>query len=70
MERATIRPAAGSLVRDPISGVALPPEGREVELTTYWRARLADGSAEIVKPTPTVTPDKPSEPGAPRGRRN
>lgn len=36
-------PAAGLNVIDPANGQPLPPEGKEVADTTYWRRRLAEG---------------------------
>lgn len=36
------------LVRDPERGGNLPPEGRRVPLTTYWRRRLAAGDVEPI----------------------
>lgn len=43
--RCVIRPASPTLVvRDPITKAPLPVEGSQVELTSYWRRRMADGS--------------------------
>lgn len=38
-----VKPKAGLVIRDPISKVALPPEGDEVPDTTYWHRRLRSG---------------------------
>jgi hypothetical protein len=44
-----IRPVNGSRVLDPVQNLPLPEEGQPVELTTYWKRRLAAGEVEIVK---------------------
>jgi len=57
-----IKPAPGMQVVDPArlsQGPAayLPAEGREVELTDYWRRRLAEGG--VVEATPPAAPSDP-----------
>lgn len=44
METRFLKPATPELVvRDPANGRALPADGAEVELNTYWVRRLRDG---------------------------
>lgn len=45
-----VKPAAGVKVRDPISRLHLPEEGREVPEDTYWTRRLAGG--DVVRASP------------------
>lgn len=60
---------AGAIVRDPQTHEPLPPDGREVELTTYWRRRIMFGDVVIVpdaklkaaKLEPRQTPAKARE---------
>ena len=40
----------GKLVPDPQRSDFLPPEGRNVEPTTYWHRRLADGDVVEIQP--------------------
>lgn len=43
MEIKHLRPAPGRVVPDPERGFApLAPEGRRVEVTTYWQRRIDD----------------------------
>jgi hypothetical protein len=44
-----VKPAPGVLVRDPVSLLPLPPEGKEVPETTYWTRRLAEGSITVIQ---------------------
>ena len=50
--RITVLPAAGRVVPDPEAGDLLPPEGREVPDSAWWRRRLTDG--DITHKTPTA----------------
>jgi hypothetical protein len=43
VEKIYVIPAAGRNVIDPANGQALPPEGKEVEATTYWLRRKNEG---------------------------
>ncbi len=43
-------PAPGRTVRDPKTLEALPAEGRAVEMTPFWKRRLADGDVTEGKP--------------------
>jgi len=53
-----VRPAPGLLVRDPAQPRApLPPEGREVPDTAYWRRRLRRG--DVVPCDPERSEDPP-----------
>ncbi|SDT46148.1 Protein of unknown function [Pseudomonas sp. Z003-0.4C(8344-21)] len=45
--RITVLPAAGRVVPDPEAGDLLPPEGREVPDSAWWRRRLADGDITL-----------------------
>lgn len=44
-----IKPRAGLRVPDPATGQPLPEDGARVADTSYWRRRIADGDAEIIK---------------------
>jgi hypothetical protein len=45
-------PAAGLIVRDPVSHAPLPPEGREVaDGDLYWLRRIRDGDVTVEQPT-------------------
>ena len=50
MERVTIKPVKGKIVRDPSGCRPVPETGVTIVLNTYWRKRLAEGSVEIVRP--------------------
>ncbi|MBN6775529.1 DUF2635 domain-containing protein [Pseudomonas granadensis] len=52
--RITVLPAAGRVVPDPEAGDLLPPEGREVPDSAWWRRRLTDG--DITLKTATAKP--------------
>lgn len=43
-----IKPKRGRYVPDPVRGDLLPSEGRNVEESSYWLRRLADGDVETV----------------------
>ena len=50
-----IKPKDGLQVRKP-DGTHLKKDGEKIELNSYWRRRLADGSIEVIaaaKPTKT-----------------
>lgn len=53
-------PAPGRTVRDPKSLEALPAEGRAVEVTPFWKRRLAEGDVVEGKPARAAKP-KPQE---------
>ena len=44
-----VKPADGLIVLGP-DGVAVPPEGMEVDATAFWFRRLADG--DVYRATP------------------
>lgn len=44
-----IKPAAGLLVRDPQTKQPLPADGAAVELSSFWRRRLAAGDVVEIK---------------------
>ena len=54
-----LTPAPGRTVRDPKNLEALPAEGRAVEMTPFWKRRLADGDVTEGKPPKSST--KPKE---------
>ncbi|AUX72489.1 DUF2635 domain-containing protein [Erwinia pyrifoliae] len=43
-----IKPKRGRSVPDPVRGDLLPSEGRNVEESSYWHRRIADGDVEEV----------------------
>lgn len=43
-----IKPKRGRSVPDPARGDLLPEEGRNVEESSYWHRRIADGDIEEV----------------------
>ena len=45
-----VKPVAGVVVRDPISKLPLPAEGREVASSSYWLRRIQGGDVELVTP--------------------
>jgi hypothetical protein len=47
-----LKPAKGVLVRDPKTKRHLPTTGAEVQLSSYWVRRLADGDVVEVKQIP------------------
>lgn len=53
-----LKPTEGALLRDPYTFTALPLEGGYVDWNgnsgRYWRRRVRDGSASIVKPVAAV----------------
>lgn len=50
-------PKRGLVVLDPDTLIALPENGRPVELNQYWHRRIADGDV-------TVKPHTPAKPAA------
>ncbi len=66
-EKVYLIPQGGKKVRDIDRGDHLPPEGREVDMQTYWRRRINDGDVTIgKKPAPARKPksdpaDKPAD---------
>lgn len=56
-ERLFIKPADGLIIRDPVSYQVLPPEGKKVKPSLFWRRRLKEGAVyEAQEPKP---PSKP-----------
>lgn len=43
-----LKPRPGLKVRDPISKFHLPADGAEVQESSYWIRRLADGDVVVV----------------------
>jgi Protein of unknown function (DUF2635) len=52
-EKTYVKPASERNVIDPATGLALPPEGKEVERTTYWIRRKNEGDVTEGYPAPT-----------------
>lgn len=52
--RKRIKPAQpNAVIRDPISKMALPAEGKEIKMTSYWHRRLIRGEVvEVSTPAP------------------
>lgn len=46
-----VRPKAGLLVRDPVTGTPLPAEGREVPRSQYWLRRIEDRDLFQIDPS-------------------
>lgn len=64
-DRVTLVPRTGARILypagSPKSGRVLPAEGEEVNLDSYWRARIADGGVIIALPPeapPAAAPKK------------
>lgn len=59
-----VKPKSGLLVRDPHTKRPLPAEGAEVQPTTWWVRRLANGDVVPVveQPAPEVRADEETEP--------
>ena len=59
-----VKPKLGLLVRDPHTRQPLPSEGAEVQLTSWWARRLADGDVVPVveQPAPQARADEETEP--------
>lgn len=51
----TLRPAAGLVVRDPITRQPLDSAGEAKALDTYWSRRLIDGDVQLVPDSATAT---------------
>lgn len=51
-------PKPGLTVRDPKSLEPLPAEGREVEMTPFWKRRFNDGDVTEGKPAKTAKATK------------
>lgn len=51
MKTMTVTPAGDRLVRDPVTKMPLPAEGKTVPCTSYWLRRLAAGDVvEVAAP--------------------
>jgi hypothetical protein len=51
-----VKPAKGLRVRDPISKLHLPEDGKEVPESTFWIRRLKSGDVVQVYPIPNPIP--------------
>ena len=63
-----LKPMKGRRVLDPAQTPPspLPPEGRRVVDSPYWRSRIKDGVVEVVDQGPALDPDTPAtEPSSP-----
>ncbi len=67
-----VRPGfEGAVLRDPATGVPLPPEGKRVADTPFWRRRLRSGDAiPQVEGDPTAAPGEPAVALAPPTKRS
>lgn len=54
MKTGFLKPSAGLLVRDPVTGLHLAADGEEKVLTPYWLRRMADG--DVVEASLDATP--------------
>lgn len=65
MKRIFVKPARNMIVREPHNAAALPPEGREVEDSTYWQRRINDGDVFLVtkKSNRNPAPAEPTQQG-------
>ena len=51
-----LKPAVpGTVVRDPLTREPLPPDGAEVQMTTYWLRRLAQGDVVQAAAEPNIS---------------
>lgn len=58
MVRMILKPRTPDLVvRKPTTGLPLAADGEEVEFSSHWQRRLADG--DVVEVTPTAAAKKP-----------
>lgn len=48
--RVFVRPAEGVVLRNPLTGERIPEEGSHVQLNSFWRRRIQEGSLVIAKP--------------------
>lgn len=56
MSTVFLKPITGATVQLQGSMAPMPAEGMEVELDTFWRRRLADGSVVVVPKTESGVP--------------
>jgi len=56
MIRGWVRPLEGQVMHDPETSKPLPADGREVELTTYWRRALRRGDVVRCEPPRALLP--------------
>ena len=58
MTKVMLKPAAGKLVRDPVTRKHLAEEGELKPKNTYWRRRLRDGDVVEVSTPKTAKASK------------
>lgn len=51
-------PNDGKLVRDPLSRLPIPPEGKEVSNSTFWRRRIAAHDVAVRQVAPLFVAEK------------
>lgn len=56
MTKVLVKPLNNAVLIDPSSNQTVPKDGVKVKLDTYWRRRIADGDAEVVKEKRTTKP--------------
>lgn len=54
--RIFVKPKEGSKIPRPESGRMLKPEGEEVDQSTYWRRRAADGDVTVTEVAQAAAP--------------
>lgn len=72
MKTATLKPAPGRFVRDPVTRAPLDAAGAEKPLNDFWRRRLADGDvipAEAGTTAGNVVEDDAAKPQQTNSRR-
>lgn len=57
-----VKPNPGKLMRDPVTRMPLPAEGKEVPNNSFWRRRIKDGDVIAVPDGPLPAPATKPEP--------
>jgi hypothetical protein len=47
--RVRVRPLLGNILRDPVTRLPLPAEGKVVTINSFWQRRLDAGDVEMVE---------------------
>jgi len=61
MSTVFVKPIAGATIQTFDTKTAIPAEGMEVTLDTFWSRRIADGSVVVVDKTITAATEEPAE---------
>ena len=59
-----VQPHPGCILRDPVSRIPLPPEGKEVPNNSFWRRRVKAGDVMLVT-APAFVPASAPAPAEP-----